>query len=345
VGRRSLFHLFAETVLAARRRYRSSIPWYIMTSPGNHQETVAYFQDHGHFGLPTADVCFFSQGRLPVFDFSGRLLLDQKDRLSFAPDGHGGALPALRRSGALEDLQRRGVEVLSYFQIDNPLVKPFDPLFIGLHVMSGSQMSTKVARKVDDHERVGNVCLRDGRLTIIEYSDFPQSCAQARDPAGRREFDAGNLAIHLFDVEFIRQITATPLSLPVRRAEKGVAYVDQRGLRIEPTLPNAVKLETFIFDVLPSARNPLLLEVDRAEEFSPVKNLTGVDSLNTSQCDQIRRACRWLEAAGIPVPRTPGGEPDVVVAISPLLALDDAELKTKASQIAAPPRGAALYLE
>ncbi len=345
VGERSLFQLFSEMVLSASRRYAAPIPWYIMTSPTNHDETLDYFQSHRFFGLSPGDVFFFPQGQLPVFDLSARMLLDQQHRLSLAPDGHGGALSALRRSGAIDDLARRGIETLSYFQVDNPLVQPFDPLFIGLHVRTGSQMSTKVARKADDFERVGNVCLQNGRLTVVEYTDFRESYATARHSDGTRRFDAGNLAIHLLAVDFIREVTASPFSLPFRRAEKTVPFVDERGGRVEPRSPNAVKLETFIFDVLPLARNPLVLEVDRAEEFSPVKNLTGPDSLETARRDQVRRACRWLEAAGVRVPRRSDGEPDVAVAISPLFALDSDHLRERAKSIPPSCAGQQMLLE
>ncbi|MEK7325363.1 MAG: UDPGP type 1 family protein, partial [Chloroflexota bacterium] len=317
VGGKTLFQLFAETVLAAGRRYNVSNPWYVMTSPANHHETVDYFIEHNFFGLPRPDVFLFSQGMLPAFDFRGRLLLEEKHRLALSPDGHGGVLKALLLSGALDDMHARGVEVISYFQVDNPLVKPFDPLFIGLHVLTQSEMSTKVARKADDLERVGNLCLRDGRLTVIEYSEFPQTHAREQNADGRRRFDAANLAIHLLDVGFVQRITSRTFDLPYRRAEKVVPYRDENGLLISPTTPNAIKLETFIFDVLPWAKNPLVLEVDRAEEFSPVKNLTGVDSLESAKRDQVRRACRWLEVAGVSIPRGLDGEPNVTVAISP----------------------------
>jgi UDP-N-acetylglucosamine/UDP-N-acetylgalactosamine diphosphorylase len=270
--------------------------------------------------------------------------LDQKHRLSLGPDGHGGALQALRRSGTLEEMQRRGVETLSYFQVDNPLVKPFDPLFIGLHVLTGSQMSTKVTRKVDDHERVGNVCVKDGRLTVIEYSDFPTSHATARNADGSRRFDAGNLAIHLFDLGFVRRVTDSALALPFRRAEKAVPFIDENGIRVEPKMPNAVKLETFIFDVLPLANSPLVFEVDRAEEFSPIKNAAGPDSLETSKRDQVRRACRWLESAGVAVPRRSDGEPDITLAISPLFASDPTELNSRTRDVPDLKSGQSLFL-
>ena len=329
VGGQSLFALFAGMVLAARTRYGSAIPWYIMTSPANHARTEAYFVEHSYFGLPAQDVCFFTQGMLPAFDPAGKLVLAKKHRLALAPDGHGGTLKALATSGALADMQRRGIEVISYFQVDNPLVKPFDPLFIGLHAITGSDMSSKVCAKADDHERVGNVCLCDGKTTVIEYSDFADEFATARTPDGSRKFDAGNLAIHLLEVWFVDRIVGHTFQLPFRRANKAVACIDETGTVQTPSEPNAAKLETFIFDALELAENPLVFEVDRAEEFSPVKNATGVDSLETSQRDQVARACRWLEAAGVEVPRHPDGTYACTVIIAPSFALDAEEVRER----------------
>lgn len=348
VGNRSLFELFAQMIRSASVRYGSAtgvIPWYVMTSRTNHDETVAFFEKHNRFGLPGDAIQFFQQRMLPALDFNGRLLLEAKHRIALAPDGHGGSLTALHRSGALADMQGRGIEVISYFQVDNPLVKPFDPLFLGLHAQTGSEMSTKVAKKADDLEHVGNVCLRDGKLTVVEYTEFPESLARARDPAGNRKFDAGNLAIHLLDVAFVMRIVESALSLPFRRAEKIVPSIDETGEIRRPEKPNAVKLESFVFDALATARNPLVLEVDRTEEFSPVKNATGTDSLATSQEDQNARACRWLELAGVSVPRNPDGTPAVTVAISPTLALSANDLKTELDRLTTLNKGDSVYLE
>ena len=147
VGDRTLFEIFAKTVKAVRDRHGVGVPWYIMTSPANHQQTIAFMESHDYFGLPVGDVMLFSQAMLPAFDQAGRVIPAAKDALALAPDGHGGSLKALVASGALADMQARGVEILSYFQVDNPLVKPFDPLFVGLHAQTGSEMSTKVAKK------------------------------------------------------------------------------------------------------------------------------------------------------------------------------------------------------
>ncbi len=333
VGDRTLFELFAGMVKAARGRSEAAIPWYIMTSPGNHDDTEAFLTGHSFFGLPEADVRLFSQGMLPAFDAQGRLLLVEKHRVALAPDGHGGSLKALCTSGALADMQRRGITTISYFQVDNPLVKPFDPLFIGLHTSAGSDMSTKVAAKADDLEAVGNLCMQDGKLGVVEYSEFPEQFARARNDDGSRKFDAGNLAIHLLDVAFVERIVGVSFELPFRRAEKKVTHIDEQGASVEPETPNAIKLETFVFDALPLANNPLVLEVDRSEEFSPVKNATGTDSLDTSKRDQMLRACRWLDSAEVPVPRKPDGSPDVTITIAPSFALDADEVRLKRDQI------------
>jgi len=333
VGGRTLFHLFAETVQAASTRYRCEIPWYIMTSEANHHDTHTYFCEHDWFGLSPDSVKLFSQGMLPAFDFNGKLLLTEKHRLARAPDGHGGSLKAMIESGATADMRSRGIEIISYFQVDNPLVKPFDPLFIGLHAQSRSEMSTKVARKASDLEKVGNLCVVDGKTCVVEYSDFPEALAHEKNDDGSRRFDAGNLAIHLLNLDFVERIVGSDFRLPFRRAEKKVSHLDEAGQPVETESPNAVKLETFVFDALPLAEETLALDVDRAEEFSPVKNATGADSLESSHRDQIRRTARWLQAAGIDVPNSPDGEPATIVAISPTFAMDIAEIKGKRDQI------------
>lgn len=345
IGQRTLFQLFAETVLAARQKYAAAIPWYVMTSPANHAATVDFFSQRHCFGLPKHDVIFFQQGTLPAFDFHGRLLLESKDSLALAPDGHGGSLKALVSSGAIHNMRQRGVEIISYFQVDNPLVKPFDPLFVGLHALTGSEMSTKVARKADDLEKVGNLCLRDGKLVVVEYSDFPEGLAKVRNPDGTRTFDFGNLAMHLLAVDFVDRVAGRSFQLPLRRADKAVPCLDERGCRVQSDRPNAVKLEMFVFDALPLARSPLLLEVDRAEEFSPIKNASGVDSLETARRDQLRRACRWLESSGLRVPRRPDGQPDIAVYIAPTFALDSADVASKRDQIPPLTPAAKLVLE
>lgn len=324
-----LFQLFAEAILATGRRYGHELHWYVMTSPANDAETRAFFEEHHCFGLSPRQVTFFQQGVMPAFDQQGRIILDQKHRLALSPNGHGGSLLALAQTGMLADMRRRGIDHISYFQVDNPLVYALDPVFIGLHDLHRSEMSSKSLPKADDLERVGNFVLVNGRLAVIEYSDMPEALARERNPDGSRKYDAGSIAIHVLSRAFVERLTADPaaFALPWHRAMKKVPYVDMAtGQRVEPTEPNAVKLESFVFDALPLAENPIVVETSRAEEFSPVKNATGVDSVETTRRDLIRRAARWLEAAGFKVPRRDDGEPDAVLEISPLVALDADQL-------------------
>jgi UDP-N-acetylglucosamine/UDP-N-acetylgalactosamine diphosphorylase len=190
-------------------------------------------------------------------------------------------------------------------------------------------MSSKTIPKADDLERVGNFVIADGKMMVIEYSDLPEELAHEKDELGRRRFDAGSIAIHVLSRSFVERVTADEANfgLPWHRAVKKVSYVGEAGERVEPSKPNAIKLEAFIFDAIPMAKNPLILQTIRSEEFSPVKNATGVDSAETARRDQSRRVAAWLSAAGFDVPMTPDGEPDGLFEISPLLALDAGHLR------------------
>ena len=325
IKNKSLFQLFAESILATERRYETRIPWYIMTSPSNDEATRAFFGEHRFFGLTQDRVSFFRQGVMPSFDPDGRILLEQKHRVALSPDGHGGTLLAMATTGVLTSMAAQGIEYISYFQVDNPLVMCLDPVFIGLHAEGGSDMSSKAVPKADDFERVGNFISIDGRLEVIEYSDLSDEFARARNEDGSRKFDAANIAVHILSRTFVERLTAdqTSFALPWHTAKKKVPHIDlNTGRRFEPTEPNAVKLESFIFDALPLAANSILLETTREEEFSPVKNNSGIDSVETSRRDQNRRAARWLEAAGLTVPRDDHGEPSGTFEISPLTALE-----------------------
>ena len=337
ITRKPLFQVFAEQLLAASRRWGRSIPLYVMTSPLNHQPTVQFFESHRFFDLTREDVMFFQQGVMPSFDrATGRILLAGKGELALNPDGHGGSLRALHRSGAIDDMTRRGIEHISYIQVDNPHVRVIDPLFLGLHAAaedSSGEMSSKMLPKTGPFEKLGNFCRVNGRTTIIEYSDLPDSLAEQRDERGDLRFGAGSLAIHCLGVEFVRRLnTATcGFALPFHRADKKVAHLDlDTGAMIEPSEPNAVKLETFVFDALPLCESSIVLETDRVEEFAPIKNLSGVDSAESSRALQIERCARWLEAAGAKVPRGAKGDCTAVIEISPLTALEANDLRGRA---------------
>jgi UDP-N-acetylglucosamine/UDP-N-acetylgalactosamine diphosphorylase len=325
-----LFQVFAEQLTAHSRDFGKPVPWYVMTSTVNDAATRDFFKTNAHFGYNPADVVFFQQGMMPAFAMDGKLLLAERDSLALSPDGHGGSLRALQVSGALADMRRRGVEHLSYFQVDNPLVHCVDPLFLGLHDLTGSEMSSKTVSKAGPLEKVGNFVHADGALQVIEYSDLPEQLAKQTNPDGGLRFNAGSIAIHALRVSFVERLnTGGQLKLPWHRAEKKVGYVDEAGNAVKPERPNAVKLEQFVFDAIPLAKNAIVYETDRAEEFSPVKNAEGTDSPATCRRDQIRRAGRWLREAGVNVPTGADGEPDATLEISPLYATSAAQLKQR----------------
>lgn len=329
ITQKPLFQVFAEFILKTQQKYGSIVPWYIMTSPLNDAPTRAFFEDHHYFGLRKSDVMFFPQGTLPAFGLDGKALLESPGHIALSPDGHGGSLRALARRGALDDMDRRGVKHISYFQVDNPLINIVDPLFIGLHAMHDAQMSSKMIPKAGPLEKVGNFCLADGRVTVIEYSDLPGELAEARNPDGSLRFNAGSIAIHVLDTAFVRKLGAGRLALPFHRAVKKVPHVDvQTGRPITPEKPNAVKLETFVFDALPLAERSVTLETVREEEFAPIKNAEGTDSAVTSRQLQVSRAGRWLSSVGVMVPLRADGTPDAVVEVSPLSAVEPTDLKS-----------------
>jgi UDP-N-acetylglucosamine/UDP-N-acetylgalactosamine diphosphorylase len=341
---KTLFRIFAEQIAAASKKYRVKLPWYIMTSPLNRQATEEIFERNEWFGLPREDIFIFQQGTMPNFAFDGKILLEDKCTLSQSPNGHGGTIKAIGDSGALADMHRRGVELISYFQVDNPLINIFDPLFIGLHAVDGAQMSSKCLIKAGPKERIGAFCIGDGKVTVIEYSDLTDEQAEMRNPDGSLVFGLGSIAIHIISVTFVEKLCNGELSLPFHRAVKKIAHIDAKGVKVEPEKPNGVKLEMFIFDALPLAKNSVILETLRSEEFAPVKNKTGSDSPDVTRMMMTERAAAWLEQAGVKVPRKAGGAVDAVIEMSPSFALEPADVKVKIHKIKKMKAGDRMYL-
>ncbi|MCD6287744.1 MAG: UTP--glucose-1-phosphate uridylyltransferase [Candidatus Hydrogenedentes bacterium] len=326
---RSLFEYYAFHLRAISDRRGTSIPWYIMTST-NYAATVEFFRAHSWFGLDEHDIIFFVQETLPAVSPSGELILDRPDHIFESPNGHGGTFRALDQSGALDDMRRRGIEYISYFQVDNPLVLVADPAFIGYHVMFGAQMSGKTLRKCSWDESMGMFCVIDGRLRIIEYTEMPESLARKTDSDGNLVFWTGNPATHIISVEFAEKICSRAHTLPYHRARKKIPYLDDNGNPVVPTEPNGFKFECFIFDALAETDHTMLMEIDRATEYSPVKNATGRASVSESRQAVSNLFGSWLESAGIDVPRRPDtGDVDGRIEISPLFAASREEFVAK----------------
>ncbi len=320
VSGRTLFELHARRLRAAEERHGTRIPWYVMTSRANDAATREFFGQHDSFGLAPEQVMFFEQAMIPALDLEGRILLSAPDSLFLAPNGHGGTLAALASSGALADARARGLRTFSYFQVDNPLVRPADPIFLGLHGASRARMSSKVVAKRDADEKVGVIGKVDGQLGCIEYSDLPAELREARDPQGRLVFRAGNIAAHLLELDFVEELTREGLELPWHVARKRMRALDEGG---ELADVEGVKFEPFIFDALGRSPESVTLEVERRLEFSPVKNAEGSDSPASARRDLCTLFGGWVAAAGeeLPAPDAEGTPP---VEVDPLLAEDEA---------------------
>jgi UDP-N-acetylglucosamine/UDP-N-acetylgalactosamine diphosphorylase len=304
LSRRSLFQVLLEKLFAVQRRYSVRIPLYVMTSPATDEVTQHYLAHHRWFGLPLEDCHIFCQGTMWAVDEKfERILLESPGSLFLGPDGHGGMLAALAGSGSLSDAQKRGVKHFFYGQIDNPLLQVCDELFMGSHVLAGSEMTTQVVRKRNPLERVGNVVSVDGKMMVIEYSDLPDEFARQTNADGSLKLWAGNLAVHAFDVEFLTRAARRKDALPFHYAKKKVRCLDAAGNTVETEKPNAIRFEKFIFDLLPLAKNALVVEVDAAEAFAPVKNSDdeATDNPKLAKAAMIEQACGRLRAAGIQV--------------------------------------------
>jgi UDP-N-acetylglucosamine/UDP-N-acetylgalactosamine diphosphorylase len=330
VSNKTLFQIHAEKVLALRRRYGKPLPFLVMTSPATDAETRTFFAEHDNFGLAASEIAFFCQGTMPALDrATGQLILEALGRLFLSPNGHGGTLTALADSGLLERLRRQGIRHVFYFQVDNPLVKVADPVFLGHHMLTRAEVSAKIVAKESPTDKLGNLVLVDGRCTMIEYSDLPEALARQTDEQGRLRIWAGSPAIHIFDVEFLRRMVGEGVKIPFHVAKKKVPYLDANGTVVQPTQENALKFELFIFDVLPLAETCTVVETTRREEFVPLKNATGADSPETVRQAQSDLVADWLGRAGVKAPRRTDGSAAVALEVSPLYALDAEELAAK----------------
>jgi len=320
VREKSLFEIFAESVKALNIRFEASIPLLIMTSPDNQRETREFFEFNDFFGLDQDIVYFFDQAMLPTLTPEGHLILKDDAHLLVNPDGHGGSLKALYESGLLRVLMEKGFSELFYCQVDNPLVKIADPVFIGYHRMEDSEFSTKVVRRRDLEEKVGIYGVVNGKPAIIEYSDFRPEDYRALDEGGNIRYWAGNIAVHVISLSFIERLNVHGFALPYHRAVRDVEILEPEG-KMKKMI--GWKFEAFVFDAIPLARKTCCMEVIREEEFSPVKNQKGSDSPETARAAMNDLYRSWLKEAGVEL------APETQVEISPLFALDKEEFLEK----------------
>ena len=344
-SKRSIFQIHMENIMAVRSQMRKgsetsssscTIPVYIMTSDLNDSIIRQYFEENDYFGYGKDDIFFFQQGLEPCISNDGKIIVESKSRVSMAPDGNGGLYNALRRTGAFDDMMKKGVKHLHIYGIDNVLTKAADPLFIGCCIARESEVGNKVVWRANASEKVGVAVEKEGRMTILEYSEIPKELADAVKD-GKLTYGAGNICNHYVHVDFLRDVIYKNLLKMYHLAPKKIPYLDMAtGETILPSINNGVKLELFIFDPFPLATKWTVVEVLRAEEFAPVKNASGsnTDSPDTAREMITAQAVRWLEEAGAVVQRS--SERDTVE-VSPFRSLNGEGLESFAGQTVTAP--------
>ena len=278
---KSIFEILCDTLKSENERYGVSVPWYIMTSDENNSETVEFFEKHNYFGYNKGDIFFFTQSKLPMVDTNGKCLIDEKGNIKEAADGHGGIFKSILKSGALYDMQSRGIEWVFIGGVDNVLVKPVDPVLIGLSIKDNVDAAGKSIIKANPHEKVGIFCKRNGRPSVIEYSEISDELAEERLENGELKYAESHILCNLFSLNAINKIAS--IDLPYHVAFKKAKYIDCDGNLIVSEKPNAYKFESFIFDAFEKLDDLDVLRVMRDNEFAPVKNAEGEDSPETAR--------------------------------------------------------------
>lgn len=312
---KSLFQVQAERIwkiqqLAGKEFEKEEVvvPWYVMTSGPTRGPTEKFFEENNYFGLKKANVYIFEQGVLPCISNDGKILMESKSKVAVAPDGNGGIYQALLTSNVRTDMRKRGIEHVHAYCVDNCLVKVADPVFIGFAASKNVDIATKVVRKRNASEPVGLILLKNGKPDVVEYSEISKELAEEKDLKHQDvlKFRAANIVNHYYSFRFLETIEDWSHKLPHHVARKKIPHVNtDSGETIKPDKPNGVKLEQFVFDVFPflSLEQFASLEVDRKDEFSPLKNARGAgeDDPDTSRKDILDQGTRWAKAAGAAV--------------------------------------------
>lgn len=276
-----IFECLIKNLFAATDKAGCFVPLYIMTSDKNHDETVAFFEEKNYFGYPKDFVKFFKQEMAPSVDFDGKLYMEEADSLSLSPNGNGGWFYSMAVTGVLEDVKKRGVEWLNIFAVDNVLQRIADPIFIGATLDSGCVSGAKVVRKADPHERIGVLCLEDGTPSIVEYYEMTDEIINSREENGELSYNFGVILNYLFRVDKLEKIMNE--KMPVHVVEKKIPFMTADGEHVEPKEPNGYKFELLILDMIHMFEDCLSFEVVREYEFAPIKNKTGVDSVESAR--------------------------------------------------------------
>ena len=276
-----LFEILAENLKEANKKYGVIIPWYIMTSRENNDQTQEFLEKHDYFGYDKNNVMFFKQGELPLVNVDGQMLIGKDMKIKEASDGNGGVFVSLRRTGMLADMKERGVKWVFIGGVDNALLKMADTTLLGMAIDKNVQIASKSVVKVNPHEKVGVFCKMNGHPKVIEYSELPEKMAEEVDNNGELKFGESHIMCNLFTIDAIEKISKEPLIY--HSAFKKNSYIDENGKEVIPEKENSYKFEAFIFDSFELFDDIAILRGKREDDFAPVKNKDGVDSPKTAK--------------------------------------------------------------
>ena len=278
---KSLFEIMSDSLKQAKKDYGVYITWYIMTSRENNQDTIDFFKANNYFGYPKEDIIFFKQSEIPMLDVNGKILLENKYTIREAADGHGGVFEAMNKNNILDDMKRRNIKWVFVGGIDNVLLKMVDPIFLGMAEEKGVLIASKSVVKANPFEKVGVFCKKNGKPSVIEYTEITDDMANMVDDEGELLYGESHILCNLFNIKALEIIKNE--KLPYHTAFKKSKYIDENGNEIVPLAPNSYKFETFIFDAFSKVDDMLILRCVREEEFAPVKNKEGEDSPETAR--------------------------------------------------------------
>ena len=275
-GGKSLFQLLCESLKLANSQYNTEIPWYIMTSRANNQETIEFFEKNNYFGYNKDNIIFFIQRELPMLLEDGKIVLESKSKIKFGADGHGGVFYAIHNLGILDDMKSRNIKWVFMGGVDNCLLKMADPVFIGLCEEMGYKGASRTIEKNGPFERIGIFCMKNGRPAVIEYTEINEELANLKDDKGEYVYNQGHIVENMFNISFVESLKEE--KMPYHVAHKATSYIDENGNEITPESPNAFKYEAFLFDAFEKMEKVLLYKVIREEEFAPLKRAEGEES-------------------------------------------------------------------
>ena len=277
---KSLFELLCDYIKEQGNKYNVKIPWFIMTSKENNKDTINFFKENKYFGYEK-NIYFFTQGQLPMIDTEGKILIGEDYLIKEAADGHGGVYESLVKNKMVDKMKELGVEWVFIGGVDNCLVKMVDPVFMGIAIDKGVTAAGKSVVKANPHEKVGAFCRKNGKPSVVEYSEITDEMAEAIDEKGNLLYGESHILCNLFNISAIERMGSEPL--PYHSAFKKATYIDKDGNVIKPDSPNAYKFEAFLFDAFGEVDDMAIFRVKREEEFAPVKNAEGVDSPETAR--------------------------------------------------------------